>query len=250
MTESPPPRRVRIGVHQAPPGSGFTARDRDAYQAERVQIVVFPEYYWVRGTDADHRASAAHTAEDLDVLRQISSDTDWVVVGGTVVERVDEAFYNACPVFHHGREVGRYRKINLMPGEARRGIRPGEDFVLIEALGLKLAPVICADVLYPETFSHVAALRPDVILAPMSSPYRPDDTVQEKDERDRTIFLEGARRARTPIVKAGATGTLFGHRLQGRSLVATPAEILFRTPFDEEDHTHRWSVEVPVGGAW
>ena len=65
-----------------------------------------------------------------------------------------------------GEELARYRKINLMPGELQHGAIPGESFVLIDALGLKLAPVICADVLDEGTFDHVAHLGADLILAP------------------------------------------------------------------------------------
>jgi predicted amidohydrolase len=149
-------------------------------------------------------------------------------------------------VFAGGRELGRYRKIHLMPGEARHGVSPGETFVLVDALDLRLAPVVCADVLYPDTFEQVAALAPDLILAPMSSPLRPGDPDSDKDQRDREIFLAGAQRAGSPIVKAGATGSLFGRPLQGRSLVATPAGIVFRTPFAEERERRTWVVEVPL----
>ena len=41
-------------------------------------------------------------------------------------------------------------------------------------------------------------------------------------------------------------GLLFGRGLQGRSLVATPNEILFRTPFEEERARRAYVVEVPL----
>ena len=240
------PRTVRVGIHQAEPGSGMTEAEHARYREARIEILVFPEYYWVRPEDTDHHQAAAHAEEDLTFLAALSRENPWVIVGGTVVESRGDQYHNACPVFFGGEELGRYRKIHLMPGEARHGLTPGEDFVIIEALGLRLAPVICADVLYPDTFDQVASLEPDLILAPMSSPHRPDDPPQDKDARDREIFLKGAAYARAPIVKAGATGHLFGRPLQGRSLVATPSDILFRTPFEEESERRNWVVEVPV----
>jgi len=241
---------LTIGIHQAEPGSGITPPERERYRQAGVQVLVLPEYFWVRPEDGDHRDSASHAAEDLGLMARLSADEGWVLVGGTFVEAQagDEVYYNACPVFHHGREIGRYRKIHLMPGEARHGLTPGSGFRLVEALGLRLAPVICADVLYPDTFNEVARLRPDLILAPMSSPHLPEDTAEAKDKRDRDIFLRGAARAGAPIVKAGGVGHLFQRPLQGRSLVATPGAILFRTPFDEEHARHTWIVDVPVSG--
>ena len=239
-----------IGIHQAEPGSGITDVERERYRQAGVRVLVLPEYFWVRPEDKDHRDSAAHAGDDLEYMGRLSAQEDWVLIGGTFVEAQEqgEIYYNACPVFHEGREIGRYRKIHLMPGEARHGLSPGSGFLLVEALGLRLAPVICADVLYPDTFNEVARLRPDLILAPMSSPHLPEDTADAKDKRDREIFLRGAARAGAPIVKAGGVGHLFQRPLQGRSLIATPGAILFRTPFDEEHTRHNWIVQVPVNG--
>jgi predicted amidohydrolase len=240
-------RTLRIGIHQAEPGSGVTVQERDAYRKAGVEILVLPEYFWVRPGDRDHQDAGRHYEEDLEGLGYLTQGEDWVVVGGSMVEPGKAAFHNACPVFYRGKELGRYRKIHLMPGEARHGITPGADFVVLEALGLRLAPVICADVLYQDTFERIAALDSDVILAPMSSPFRPDDTPRDKDTRDREIFLRGAASAHAPIVKAGGTGHLFGRPLQGRCLVATPDTFVFRTPFEEETARHAWVVDVPVG---
>jgi predicted amidohydrolase len=236
-----------IGIHQAEPGSGITDLERDRYRQAGVRVLVLPEYFWVRPQDRDHRNSAGHAVEDLELMARWSTEDGWVLVGGTFVEHHEgEVFYNTCPVFHQGHEIGRYRKIHLMPGEARHGLHPGAGFLLFEALGLRMAPVICADVLYPDTFSAVAALRPDLILAPMSSPHLPGDTPEAKDKRDREIFLRGAARAGAPIVKAGSVGHLFQRPLQGRSLVATPGTLLFRTPFDQEHTRHTWIIDVPL----
>jgi predicted amidohydrolase len=239
-------RLLRVGIHQAPPGSGITPAERSHYRSSGIEVLILPEYFWVRPGDEHHGHAARHAEEDLDALASLSREEAYVLVGGTVVESRGEGLHNACPVFMNGEELGRYRKIHLMPGEARHGLSPGEGFLVVEALGLRLAPVLCADVLYPDTFRQVAALEPDLILAPMSSPYRHQESPAEKDARDREIFLKGASFARAPIVKAGGPGTLFGRPLQGRSLVATPEEILFRTPFEEETERRTWVVPVPV----
>ena len=236
-----------IGIHQAEPGSGITDAERERYRQAGVQILVLPEYFWVRERDANHLATADHAQEDLALMAAWTAEDPWVLVGGTFVEHGGgEIFYNTCPVFHQGKEIGRYRKIHLMPGEARHGLHPGNSFLLLEVLGRRIAPVICADVLYPDTFSDVAALAPDLILAPMSSPHLPSDTSEAKDTRDREIFLRGASRVGAPIVKAGGVGHLFQRPLQGRSLVATPGAIVFRTPFDQEHERHTWIVRLPM----
>lgn len=239
-------KHVRVGIHQAEPGTGFGPEARRSHLDAGVEVLVFPEYFWVRTDDRDHRDAAEHADRDLAFVREVSLEADWVVVGGTVVERREDRLHNACPVFYRGKEVARYRKVHLMPGEARHGLVAGDGLAVVEWSGLRIVPIICADVLYPDTFAGVAGLAADLIVAPMSSPFRPDDTNEAKETRDREIFLGGAKRARAPIVKAGGVGRLFGRPLQGRSLVATPREILFRTPFDAESVPSAWIVDVPL----
>lgn len=241
-------RVLRVGIHQKEPGSGLSPAELSRYRDAGVELLVLPEYFWVREGDADHRAAAGHHHEDLAHLAALSAGVDLVLVGGTVIEPEGDALYNTCPVFWRGREHARYRKRRLMPGEARRGIQPGNAFSRVRVDGYHLAPVICADVLYPDTFTEVANLKADVVAAPMSSPYREVDPHPEKDRRDRDIFLAGARTANTVIVKAASVGTLFGRPLQGRCLVAGPQGIVFRTPFAEEREPREWIVDVELKG--
>lgn len=283
-------KQIRVGIHQAEPGSPLDAAALAPYREAGVELLVLPEYFWVRRDDTSHRAAVVRFEENLRALRALSREENWLLVGGTMVEPAAGAqtgdfpevpaagaqdpaasagsgrpgrrvpatgreragnavplpWHNTCVVVHRGEELARYRKINLMPRERESRAVPGASFVLIDALGLKVAPVICADVLAPETFDHVARLRADLIVAPVASPFLPEDTIRDKDRRDREIFLAGAARTGAPIVKACGVGSLFGHKLQGRSLVVTPDEILFRTPFDEESTNRSWIVDVPV----
>jgi len=239
---------VRVGLHQAEPGSGIHPGEMDRYRAAGIEILVLPEYFWVRPGDKSHTDTLAHTAEDLETMARMSEDEGWLVVGGTVVENhPHQGWHNACPVFHGGVEIGRYRKIHLMPGERKAGAVPGEDFVMLGALDLRIAPIICADVMHADTFVRVADLEPDLILAPMASPLRKEDTEAEKLRRDREFFEEGAAKTGAAIVKVAGVGSVYGRPLQGRCLVVTPEDLIFRTPFSEERERRTWVVEVPVG---
>jgi predicted amidohydrolase len=142
-------------------------------------------------------------------------------------------------------EVARYRKIHLMPGEAKSGIVPGEDFVLAETGGLRIAPVVCADIFHENTFRRVAELAPDLVIAPVASPFLPEDTPEAKEERDRSLFGALAERSGAALVKVACPGSSRGRRFQGRCLVTTPRGILFRTPFAEEQERRTWVVRIP-----
>jgi predicted amidohydrolase len=240
------PTSIAVGVLQAEPGSGVREEELAHFADSGAKLLVFPEYFWVKpgsngGTNREHDYRDAGEA-----LAALTRDRDWVIVGGTVPEPVHEGWHNTCLVYQHGRELARYRKINLMRGERKAGAIPGQALAVVEALGLRLAPVVCADVLDWSTFDGIAALNVDLILAPMASPLLPDDTEEDKENRDRNIFATGAIRARAPIVKVCGIGSVNGKQLQGRTLVATPDGIIYRTGFEEESVRYARVIEVPI----
>ena len=238
---------IRVGLHQASPGSGFSDKDESFYLSRNIDVLVLPEYFWVRNSDQSHSDALLHAQEDLSFLAELSRRRTWLIAGGTVVVPHDSgAWQNACPLFYDGRDLGRYYKQQLMPGEIKNGALPGTEFLVVEALGLNVAPMICADVLVPDAYSRLRLLNPDLILAPMASPYLEHDTLEDKQKRDQELFVRGAEITGACITKAAGVGTLFGRPLQGRCLAAGSQGVLFRTPFDEELKPHRWIVELEV----
>jgi predicted amidohydrolase len=144
------------------------------------------------------------------------------------VEAEDGRYYNVCHVFDQGRHAGFYRKVHPTDREKEDGISPGARFQMLEIRGLRLGLMVCADVLFPQSFRQMAALKPDLIAVPTISPYQPDDTVDKKYRRDQELFVAGARAAGAFILKACGIGSIFGHRLQGRSLICSPFGVITR----------------------
>ena len=98
---------------------------------------------------------------------------------------------------------------------------------------------ICADCLEAATFDRYREEEVDLIFVPNASPHRPGETAREKLQRDQDIFVRGAVRSGAYIIKVCGVGSLFGSRLQGRSLVAAPWGVLHQVPPEEE---HRAQV--------
>jgi predicted amidohydrolase len=131
--------------------------------------------------------------------------------------------------------MGDYRKQFPTRREQERGIVPGDGPGVWTVGPVRIGVAICADCLYPETFAAYAAEQIDILFVPNASPYKPDESVQDKFGRDERIFVDGAKRAGAYLVKTCGVGTLFGGRLQGRSLVAAPWGVINRVPPEEED---------------
>lgn len=209
-------------------------------------FVCLPEHYPLALDISNLEAAASRFQERKDYLAGLSQALQAVIVGGTLTEKTANGYYNTCYLFEGGREIGSYRKVNPTPRELSAGILRGDEFKAFEVRGLRIGVLICADVLNAQSFDVMRELDCAVTFVPTASPYRAGDTVEDKIERDRSIFLEGARRMKCPLVKTCGVGTTFGHRLQGRSLIATPERIIARAEPGEENTPLILTAELDV----
>ena len=169
-----------------------------------------------------------------------------VLIGGTLTEKTPAGYYNTCYVFEGGREFGFYRKVHPTSGEQDRGVLQGTEFKVFDVRGVRAGVLICADVLNERSFEELESLGCQIVFVPTASPFRPGETIEDKFERDRSIFLNGARKMRCPIIKTCGIGTTFGHPIQGRSLMATPGGILARAEPSQENEPLLLFAELEV----
>ncbi len=200
-----------------------------------VDFICLPEYCFIPLQAASQLEAAKDLKKNLDLLAALSVRLDSVLIGGSLIEEEAGKFYNTCYVFDRGWPVGKYRKVNLYRREAGKGVSTGSRYEVFEIGGIRVGVLICADVLFPESYQKLAEMKPDVIFVPTTSPYRADDTLEAKERRDSDYFLAGAKTTSAYVAKCCAAGVLLGGRLQGRSLIAAPWGILKRVPFEDED---------------
>lgn len=244
---APPPGTLRAAVWQLRPGGRIPTGGLARLADRAPGLVVLPEYFWVRPEDSGPAATADHSAEDLARLADLSREIDAVWVGGTLVER-DPAgrLFNCCPVFDRGVEVARYRKRRLMPGEAAAGLSAGREAVVATVRGVRLGLLICADVLHHDSYSEMALLRPQVIAVPTNSPFRPNDSPEEKRARDEAYFVSGAGLTGAAVLKACTVGGVYGRPAQGRSLIAGRGGLLARVETEGEQEERLLVIDLPL----
>lgn len=232
---------MKIALLQDKPGSGVRPSYMKILERERPDIVALPEYYFVSPDDDSVIASSFRRDEIVAVLRDLSSSLESVLVGGSLVEHIDGGLYNRCYILDAGRIAGHYDKIHPFDNEGRGLIKGGNEYKVFDVRGMKIGILICADALYPGSFGNIRGLRPDLVFIPTTSPHRPGERRREKFARDRRVFASGAAGAGCPIFKVCASGSIAGHRLQGRSLVAFPDRIVWRI---EPEFEHRSALVV------
>ena len=207
----------------------------DKLIAEHPDILALPEYFFVATADESVVASSFRRENIIGQLRELSSVLGCILVGGSIVEHVAGDFYNRSYLLDSGLVIGSYDKIHPYDNEGRGLIKEGIEYKVFDVRGIRIGLLICADVLYRGSFENIRGLRPDLIFVPTTSPYRRNESASVKFARDRRIFGRGASRSNSIIFKVCASGSIAGHRLQGRSLIASPGKILWRIKPEFED---------------
>ncbi len=209
-------------------------------------FVCLPEHYPLAKQIQNLEQAASLYAERKNYLADVSLRIDGVLIGGTLTEKTPAGYYNTCYVFEGGRELGFYRKVYPTSGEQSRGVLQGTEFKVFDVRSVRAGVLICADVLNDRSFEELESLGCQITFVPTASPFRPGESILEKFERDRSIFLESARKMQCPIVKTCGVGTTFGHPIQGRSLIATPEGIVARAEPSQEHEQLLLFAELDV----
>jgi predicted amidohydrolase len=228
---------TKIAMIQDIPGIGLRDSYKQILQEFKPDILAFAEYFLV-GPEYTNTASASEMrVKHLNQIKAWSTEFNCLVIGGTIVDTENGRNFNRCYLVEKGTILGHYDKIHLYRNEGGGQITPGQEHRVFQWRDIRIGLLICADVLYPESFQTMRELKPDLIFIPTTSPYKPAETPDEKFARDNKVFAGGAAEAGAILVKVCASGNIIGHPLQGRSLIASPNEILWRIdPQDEDKH--------------
>ena len=238
--------KVRVAACQQALHEPLSAETIDRLLVFQPQFVCLPEHYPLAKEITDLSQAAEKFEQRKFYLSELSRTLPSAVIGGTLTEQAANGFYNTCYVFDQGAQIGFYRKVNPTAGEVARGVLSGSEFKIFEIRGLRIGVLICADVLNERSFDELSSLDCQLTFIPTASPYREGESVETKFERDRAIFLEGARKLGCPVVKTCGVGTTFGHRIQGRSLIVTPEEIVARAEPAQEDQSLLLLAELQI----
>lgn len=212
-------RTFDVAVVQEPAVVGDVAanvRRAAAVLAEHpgADLLVFPELF-LCGYRLDVVADAAveKTSAVIEDLCAAAAEFDTVVVTG-FAERAGDLVYNSLLCIDRtGTVAGVYRKTHLFGAEC--GVfAAGDRIEVIEVAGLRLGPMICFDVEFPEIARTLALSGVDLFVAPSANmhPYHHDH---------RVACLSRALENRTPLVYSNLVGAEAGLTFVGGSRVVS-----------------------------
>ncbi|MDZ4724116.1 MAG: carbon-nitrogen hydrolase family protein [candidate division Zixibacteria bacterium] len=237
---------VKIIGLQRSAGARLSLDEKIYLFKQRPDFVCLPEYHFIESDTHDYHRAALYSHSHLEYILQLSEELETCIIGGTIVEAEADALYNTSYIFDRGQLIGRYRKRHPMEREQARGIRAGSDNFVFVIDGVKIGLMICGDVFFPERYDELGAMEADIIFIPTSSPYRPDDSLSQKNDRDKKYFLDGANRAGAFVCKVCGIGSIFGMPRQGRSLVAAPWGLLERVEIRAEQQPRMLTATLDI----
>ena len=137
---------------------GNTSRAVDAIRSHpEADIAVFPELYLTGYTYRDLDELAVDVdAPELRAIAAAAAEAETAVVLG-FAERMEKGVGNsAVCIDTDGSVAGVYRKTHLFVSEAEAGFVEGEEQLIVELAGRRVAPLICFDIEFPEPARLVA----------------------------------------------------------------------------------------------
>ncbi len=229
------PENVKIGLYQGYHGEGVPIDIAEIIADEKPDILCLPEYFFVRPDEKSILLSAERHDFHLQYLADLSNRFQCAITGGTLLVRENGLMKNRCYFIEDSTVVDHYDKIHLYKNEGRGRLTPGHEYKVIDYRRFRIGLLICADVLYEESFYNIRGLNPDLIIVPVTSPHIEGESIEDKLARDERIWTEAVKITGCPILKVGSVGKIAGRRLQGRSLLATSGGISFRVAPEDED---------------
>jgi predicted amidohydrolase len=203
------------------------------------ELAVFPELY-LSGNSLHLALESAVTTSSRAVqrIREAARRTHTAVVVGMVERSAGFPCDAALCVDEEGDVAGVYRKVHLAP-EEHRYLAPGSSFVVVPLAGVRVAPMMAADLSFPESTRGVARAGCELLVTLGAT--------EDADAAERAMFVRArAVENRTPHVYVNRVGDESGRRYSGESVVIDAGGDLLAglVPLRPEVRV----VEVPVGG--
>jgi predicted amidohydrolase len=135
--------------------------------------ICLPEYFSIPYSLESHNAIESVFNETYEptllFLKQISKNVEAYIIGGTIIGKFRDNFYNTCFLVKKGEVFGKYRKMHLTNWEKTLGLNRGRTLHVFETELGRIGILICADVFFPKTVKKLVSMGAEVIFLPVSA---------------------------------------------------------------------------------
>ena len=167
------------------------------------------------------------TGETSVFLSKQARELSTYLVGGTIIERDGDSYFNAAPLFdRQGDLIGKYRKSHLLSyhSQERDLLSCGNATPTFATPIGKVGIAVCYDLRFPELFSKMAAAGAEVFVVPAAWPIT-------RMEAWTALCHARAVENQAYVIACGGTGS----GLLGRSMVVDPWGVTVASLGGEEE---------------
>ncbi|MBX5320450.1 MAG: carbon-nitrogen hydrolase family protein [Candidatus Bathyarchaeota archaeon] len=189
---------------------------------QKPNFIALPEYFSVPGF-IEEFSSAEEIFQKtynptFEFLRKVSKQFPNIyIVGGTLVEKSQNTFFNTCLIWKNAKLLGSYRKRNPISIEVKIGISKGDKPFVFPTESGNIGSLICADIFNPEAVKQTVSLGAETIFLPVASlsthPNVKGHPLSEKIASENGVFI-----VKVGNVRSDAKG--------GRSAIIAPWGII------------------------
>jgi predicted amidohydrolase len=210
--------------------AGNTTRAVDALRAHpEVEIAVFPELYLSGYTYQNlDRLSREPESSEIEEIAAAASEVRTAVVIGFAERTSDGVANSVACIDVDGSIAGVYRKTRLFGSEAEAFVE-GEELLVVELAGRRVAPLICFDIEFPEPARQVTLAGAELLVTASANmdPFYIDHAIGS---------VARAHENRRPHLYANSVGSGDGLVFVGASRsIAPTGETLFEASRDREE---------------
>jgi predicted amidohydrolase len=157
-------------------GSNLKAASQGIHKVmeQNPKFIVLPEYFSVpdsmeRFTSAE-KISQQTYHETISFLSRISKEfPNSYIVGGTVLEKEHEKFFNTSTLWKNGVLMGKYRKKNLIAIEIKAGVSIGNEPAVFATALCKVGLLVCADMFDSAIIAQTVSLGAEIVFLPVAA---------------------------------------------------------------------------------
>lgn len=102
----------------------------------------------------------------IELMRDLARKFSTTIIAGGFFERLTDGIFVTAPIVdHHGRLMGRQRKVHLF-GYEKSIAKPGSEYPIFESGNVKFGVIVCHDAVFPEVARIFALEGAEILFAP------------------------------------------------------------------------------------